>query len=261
MRGARSDAYCVAMSPAEIDVVLERLDGVVDECVRRSSRAGYFAAMYRKVTLAVRDAVVDGRFEDGSRMALLDRLFAERYLDAYAAWRSGGRPTASWRAAFEATERWRPLVLQHLLLGMNAHINLDLGIAAATVAPGDDLPGLRKDFDTINDVLAELVDGFFEDVSGVSPWIGLLDRFGGRTDQTVVRFSIDLARRHAWSLATELAETPVHGHAGIVDRRDRSTAGLARTVLRPGPFLPVGLFLIRLRERNDVKAVIERLLD
>lgn len=248
------------MSLSEIDVVLERLDGVVDECVRSSSRAGYFAAMYRKVTLAVRDAVVDGRFEDGSRMARLDRLFAERYLDAYAAWRSGNQPTASWQAAFEASQRWRPLMLQHLLVGMNAHINLDLGIAAATVAPGTDLPGLRRDFDTINDVLAGLVDGFFEDVSGVSPWIGLLDRFGGRTDQTVVRFSIDVARRHAWSLAGELAAAPADRHDTIVRRRDRSTAGLTRTILRPGPVLPLGLFLIRLRESNDVNAVIDRLV-
>ena len=27
--------------------------------------------------------------------------------------------------------RWRPIVLQHLLLGINAHINLDLGVTAS----------------------------------------------------------------------------------------------------------------------------------
>jgi hypothetical protein len=40
-----------------------------------------------------------------------------------------------------------PRVVQHVLLGMNAHINLDLGVAAAEVAPGPAIAGLRGDFD------------------------------------------------------------------------------------------------------------------
>ena len=166
------------MSVAEIDAVLERLDGVIDETIRSRSRAGYFAAMYRKVTVAVRDAIVAGRFEDNDRMARLDRVFAERYLDAYDEWRWGGRPTAAWQAAFDASERWRPIIIQQLLVGMNAHINLDLGIAAATVAPGSQLADLRSDFDLINDVLAELIDSFMDRLDAVSPWVGFLDRFG-----------------------------------------------------------------------------------
>lgn len=57
---------------------------------------------------------------------------------------------------------WRPLILQHLLLGINAHINLDLGIAAAQTSPGDDLPDLRNDFVEINRVLVRQVDGIRE---------------------------------------------------------------------------------------------------
>ena len=47
-----------------------------------------------------------------------------------------------WSVAFHAAHRRPPIIFQHLLLGMNAHINLDLGIACAEVAPGpaiDDL--------------------------------------------------------------------------------------------------------------------------
>ena len=44
------------------------------------------------------------------------------------------------------------------MIGMNAHINLDLGIAAATVAPTPaELEALHADFNRINDVLARLV--------------------------------------------------------------------------------------------------------
>jgi hypothetical protein len=249
------------MAVSDIDIVLERLGVVVAEAKRNGDRSGYFAAMYRKVTLAIREAVVTGRFEDGERLARLDRVFAERYLDAHDQWRSAEQTTAAWRQAFAATRRWRPLIIQHLLVGMNAHINLDLGVAAASVAPGSTLPSLRNDFDTINRVLAGLVDGFMDDVDEVSPWIGFLDRIGGRTDQAVVRFSIEIARRQAWALAEQLAVARPDQWAGIIESRDRATAGFTRPILHPGPQLSSGLLLIRLRESNDVPDVIDVLGD
>ncbi len=42
-------------------------------------------------------------------------------------------------------------------MGMNAYINLDLGIAAAETVPSEELPDLKGDFDKINHVLASLV--------------------------------------------------------------------------------------------------------
>lgn len=247
------------MSVAEIDVVLQRLEVVLDDTIQNRSRAGYFAAMYRKVTVAVRDAVVAGRFADSKRIAHLDRVFAERYLDAYDEWRRGGRPTAAWQVAFDSSERWRPIIIQQLLVGMNAHINLDLGIAAATVAPGSQLADLRSDFDLINDVLAELIDSFMDRLDAVSPWVGFLDRIGGRSDTAVVRFSIEIARRRAWDLAVALAAAPPDEWGSIIEARDSTTAALGGTILSPGPILPVGLILIRLRESNDVLRVIDLL--
>ncbi len=247
------------MSVADINIVLARLDDLIAETRHNASRAGYFAAMYHKVTAAVREAIVAGRFIDGDRMARLDRVFAERYLDAYDLWRAGGEPTTAWQAAFDAAGRWRPIIVQQLLVGMNAHINLDLGIAAATVAPGAELAGLRTDFDTINQVLAELVDGFMEDVDRASPWIGLLDRFGGRTDQAIVRFSIEVARRQAWALAEQLAGASLDDWPEIIEPHDTATARFARTIVRPGTVLPAGLLIIRLRESNDVRRVIDLL--
>jgi len=139
---------------------------------------------------------------------------------------------------------------------MNAHINLDLGIAAATVAPGSELAGLRSDFDLINGVLIDLIDVFMDGVDMVSPWVDLLDRFGGRTDQAVVRFSIHIARRRAWDLAGQLAVAAPQQWGDIIESRDSATAELTKTILAPGPMLPVGLLLIRLRESNDVSRVI-----
>ena len=60
---------------------------------------------------------------------------SETYFDAYDR-RQVDQPTsASWRVAFDAATKSKYLVLQQLLVGMNAHINLDLGIAAAETCP------------------------------------------------------------------------------------------------------------------------------
>ena len=68
-------------------------------------------------------------------MERLDAIFAARYLEAVQQLWSGSVPSRSWRVAFDAATQPGPIVLQHLLLGMNAHINLDLSIAAARTSP------------------------------------------------------------------------------------------------------------------------------
>ena len=45
-------------------------------------RLGYFAAMYKRITIAVRTAVNNGAFQDGPRMERFDAAFAGRYFDA-----------------------------------------------------------------------------------------------------------------------------------------------------------------------------------
>ena len=63
----------------------------------------------------------------------------------------------SWKASFDVQKQ--PItIIQHLLLGMNAHINLDLGQAAAKVAKPNRINDLENDFMEVNKVLAGLID-------------------------------------------------------------------------------------------------------
>jgi hypothetical protein len=48
--------------------------------------------------------------------------------------------------------------VQHILLGMNAHINLDLAVAASIVSPGNAIIKLKSDFMIVNQILAELTN-------------------------------------------------------------------------------------------------------
>jgi len=239
-----------------IDDVLSELDAALERAVEHESRAGYFAAVYRKVTAKVAEGIATGFFDDGPRMELLDVTFARRYLAALHSHEHGVAGTRSWDLAFEATQKRRPIILQHLLAGINAHINLDLGIAAATTSPGAALPELRRDFDRINEILAALIAGFEHDLAEVSPWIGALDWIGGRHDEEVVRFSIEVARTQAWRFATELAPLAPDDWPGPIGARDTRIAHLAKKILSPG-LLTLGLAVIRARETNDVRRVIE----
>ncbi|GAA5113569.1 DUF5995 family protein [Haloechinothrix salitolerans] len=246
------------MPAQSIDEALAALDDIIERARRDSDRRGYFAVLYRKVTANVKDAIDAGVFDDAERMARLDILFANRYLDAEHAHTRGGELTRSWRIAFDACTRWRPLLLQHLLAGINAHINLDLGIAAARCSPGPRLADLRGDYGRINDILASMIAQVQENIGTVSPLLGLLDTIGGRRDDEIIKFSITHARNGAWRFATRLAALPEAAWADAIDDQDRRVSLVAHAVLRPG-LLSAGLLVIRLAESNDVARNIDAL--
>lgn len=231
------------------DDTIAALTSIVEPCARRGDRVGYFAAMYLAVTNTVRARAEAGAFEDAARMERFVTGFAGRYLDAHDAWRAGAPCPLSWRGAFEAAGRWRPVILQHLLLGMNAHINLDLGVTASMLGEGGPLDAVRPDFDAINDVLAELVDGCQGALGQVSPWLGLVDRIGGEHDETIINFSLALARRQAWSVAVRLASMSGAERDAEIAAVDRATGGVAHRIAHPGFAASAALAVVRVRER------------
>ena len=101
-------------------------------------------------------------------MEKLDVIFALRYIDAWKAWISGKPLTQSWQVAFDASKNGGTVILQQMLLGINAHINLNLGIAASeTVGSQGSIVNILHDFDTINAILAPLVDEVQKDLTQV----------------------------------------------------------------------------------------------
>ena len=72
------------------------VDEIVEDARLRNSPMGYFPALYRMVTIRVKEGIERGDFEDGPRMEKLDVVFAGRYLDAYSAWMAGEPVTDSW---------------------------------------------------------------------------------------------------------------------------------------------------------------------
>ncbi|MBP6820538.1 MAG: hypothetical protein KA368_03295 [Acidobacteria bacterium] len=241
-----------------IDEVIAQLTAIIEDAIRRPSRLGYFAALYRKVTIRVKEGIQQGRFQNGERMERLDVNFANRYLTAYEQHKQGLQPSESWQLSFESAEKWRPLILQDLLIGINAHINLDLGIAAQGTCPGDELPSLKQDFETINTILAELVQPVQNEIGDVSPWIRFLEKIDPSANDAIINFSMRVARNSAWNFALRLNSLDAEERSGAIQKRDHEIAELGRLVIYPpGVFFKIGLFGIRLRESNDIPQVIE----
>ncbi len=244
-----------------IEQVVERLGEVVEWATRHEEPAGYFAALYRTVTVRVAEGIRDGFFDDGPRMERFDVVFATRYLEAFDAWTRGAPTTRAWAVTFAMTRHWRPIVIQHLLGGMNAHINLDLGIAAASVAAGEPLSSLKGDFSKINTILASLVQATKDDLSAIWPPLRWIDRLSGPADDAIVNFSMVLARDGAWEFAERLAGLPKDEWLAAIDKRDQVIGTrLADLVYRPGMLASLLLLGIRLAERGTTSSKIDRLM-
>lgn len=203
------------------------------------------------MTAAVLRGVQDGSFEDPVRMVRLDVAFASRYLQAWHAWQAGQPTTHSWQLAFEAADQPH-IILQHLLLGINAHINLDLAIAAAYTAPGNSIHAMATDFNRINEVIATLADSMQNRLANLCPPMRLLGRLAAGREKAVLNFSIAKARQAAWTNAVILAELTEPDDQHIA-HMDLVVAELATRIMRPGGWARWLLPLIGWREEREVE--------
>ncbi len=171
------------MQLQSIEDVIIALTEIVENCKHAKNRSGYFAALYKRMTIAVKDGVASGAFLDGDRMGKLDVTFATRYLSAYEAYNKNEACSTSWKYAFDGCINQSLTVIQQLILGINTHINLDLAIASAVTAPGDSIHKLEADFNRINDVIGSLFDDVQRCLEDVWLPMKFLKRVG-KTQQT-----------------------------------------------------------------------------
>lgn len=241
-----------------IDEVIIRLGEIIDEAEQTNDPAGYFAALYQKVTIKVKDGIEQNFFDNGKRMEQFDILFALRYIEAWDAWKQNHLVTLSWQIAFECTNQNHLIVLQHMLLGMNAHINLDLGIAAAE-ASGENLEDIQEDFDKINEILSDLVHEVQDSLSSIWPFLKVLLRWSGKVDDYLVDFSMKKARDGAWKFAESYFNTPDKEKRQCIETRDKKVRDVVNVILKPGLLASLVLWIIRVSERGTVREKIQKL--
>ena len=235
-----------------LTMTVERLRRLAGEAADAS---GHFPAMYAHVTAAMHQRVVAGAFDDPVRTAAFTSTFADLYLTA-AEDRAGA--ARCWRASWDVADDQRLLIAQHLLLGINAHVNYDLPQAVvATADETGDLAALRPDFDAVNDVLAAAYGQVLRRLDGVARWTSPAAALGGGR---LFDFSLRVARDQAWGAAERLLVLDAPQRVEYLEELDRLVGVLAYLVTRPP--LPGRLLLPLLRrcEVRDPRRVTAALL-
>lgn len=242
-----------------IQEVIFMLDEIISDSVKNKNPLGYFAALYRNVTIKVKEGIENNIFDDGPRMEKLDVIFANRYIEAYYAWKNNRNITKSWEKAFKMSADFWPVVIQHLLIGMNAHINLDLGIAAAEVSKKGNINDLENDFIKINKILSSLVNDVQNDLSAMWPTLKKILQKTHKADDFLVDFSMELARNGAWKFALLIANSPENNIGTIIISRDEKIANKAGLITNQGFLASIIFKIIRLGEKGTIEQRIMQL--
>lgn len=163
-----------------------------------------------------------------------------------------------WQASWDVAGDNRLLIVQHILLAINAHVNFDLPQAVVEVArQTGDLERVRVDFNAINDVLATASVGVLRDLDRMSRWVNEVARLGG---DRVFRFSLQVAREQAWGAAERLYVLDDEQGAAYVDELDQLVSVLAYLIAHPTPPASLLVPIARRFEERDPRTVAAALL-
>lgn len=244
--------------PTTIDEVLATLDQIIETSLEQNSPTAIFAYVYRRTTAEIKKGVEAGIFHDNPRMEQFDVQFANHYIKAYYDYRENQTVSRSWHVSFEAAKE--PLcIVQHIIFGMNAHINLDLGVTASTVMDGKELEDLKADFMKVNSILFTLTNEMQSGLGRVSKLMFLASWLGRNNDEKLINFSIGKARDFSWSTANVIWAMPdAEEKQARIREVDHAVAEMAALLHKPkGWVLRNVLKLIRRFEEKDVRRIVE----
>jgi uncharacterized protein DUF5995 len=200
-------------------------------------RRAVFLTLYGVVSTEMRARVAARAFGDSDWVHRYAVAFANLYrqaLDDYEANRFDAVPKA-WRLCFDAAHAGTDLVLQDLLLGINAHVNNDLALALNAVSIDPDRAARYHDHAAVNEVLGAVTQRATARLAALyAPGFASLDECSGHLDEILGAFSLQVARESAWEGAVALANARDGVERALVKGMISSRAALvARLLLAP----------------------------
>lgn len=247
--------------PSSIDEVIKKLDHIILETIATNNYLGIFAYVYRRTTAEIQKSILQKRFEDNERMEKFDVVFANRYIEAYENYKLNQPISKSWMSAFEVKDKPFTIV-QHLMMGMNAHISFDLGIAAAEIAPGETIVSIEKDFMQVNHILEEIINEMQSRLSKVSKLMFLLDWVGKKKDEKLINFGIVKSRQFAWKFANGIAALEYNEKAKkfLIEKTDNTVSAFNKIIQSPrSRILQFVLRLVSFFEEKNIGKIIAEL--
>jgi hypothetical protein len=240
------------MPLTSISHVIIKLDYIINWSKIHNSKLGYFPAIYQRTTIEVERAIDSGFFNFPEKVRELDIRFAEYYIKAFEQYMRGQKPSESRFVAFEAVKDNRLSVMQHIMLGMNAHINLDLGLVTADLFSPEELPGIKNDFFKVNSILFSLVDEMQNQISSFWGALKYIDQYLGRLDEKFSNYVMRKMRDRAWRVAEEIANSPEQEQQLKIAKFDLIAANAGRKIVsNQSKFFNPVLYVIRKSEQGE----------
>lgn len=225
--------------------VLDRMHGLLERWSAEGDRRDVFLRCYALMTANMHAAIGRGDFADGPWVAGLLARFADYYFEALRSWEvDPDSAPRVWQSAHASTRDADAVVLQQLLLGVNAHINYDLVLTVHDVLADEwnVMTTARRercfdDYCRVNAVIAATIDAVQDDV--LAPAIAfsvILDRLMGRLDEYMISRLVSSWRDHTWDDAVRLLDEPDAGQRRTIVARVEERA--LRLAARIGPRFP-----------------------
>jgi hypothetical protein len=216
--------------PGALSVII-RMESLLEEWELTSDRRAIFLSCYSRMTRNMLAALEGGVFRDPIWVKELLENFAKYYFNALNAY--DGSPLASppvWQQTFNAASDLRTRPVQHLMLGVNAHINYDLVLALIDVLEPDwsalrDSQRLQRfaDHCKINEIIAHTIDEVQDEIlECYSPGVDLVDRVFGRLDEYLIARLISGWRDQVWQQVMQWIELSTPEQRGSLLRQVES---------------------------------------
>jgi hypothetical protein len=247
--------------PNTINEVVKKLDQIIEETIAANNYLGIFAYVYRRTTVKIQDSILEKRFEDNERMEKFDVVFANHYIEAYENYKLNQPISKSWMSTFEVKDQ--PItIIQHIMMGMNAHISFDLGVTAGEFTFGENIDSLKNDFMLVNQILEEITNEMQTRLSKVSRLMFLLDWVGKEKDEKIINFGIVKSRQFAWEFANGIATVEFNDNAKntLIETTDNTVAAFNKIIQSPrSRILNFVLRIISYFEKKNIGEIIHHL--
>jgi len=178
--------------------------------IAAGDRRALFASVYTLTTLRMAQSIDAGDYSNTSWMRSYQTRFANYYREALHEYVLGHRSQVpnAWLKAFDAAQSGQSLIIQDILLGMNAHINFDLPFAIEAVKISPNTTSRYLDHTRVNTVLAEVGDTITTALAGLyGTQYAALDQAMGPLDELFLATGMATARQTAWNNAVLLTGT------------------------------------------------------
>ena len=192
--------------------VVDKMMETVKKFEANKDNRTIFLHCYSMMTANMLLAIEQNKFHDTQWVNQLLNRFADYYFKALSCYDCGEETPTVWKEVHKAAASKKLHVIQHLLLGVNSHINYDLVLTLYDMLSpewadlSDEMRVKRyQDHCLVNLIIGETIDKVQDEVvEKYSPSMDVIDKLMGRLDEFLLLKLITAWRDKVWDHTQEL---------------------------------------------------------